>query len=94
MEVNPYAKQYERPRGTREDDILDDLSVAVELKLLPVLPTIRDVCRGYEWRFHQLKNGGENPKFCAVASLLELDIKQSWEKASLANFFCPLQDFV
>lgn len=36
--------------------ILDDLGVSEELKLLTVLPTIKQVIRGYNYRRYQLKS--------------------------------------
>ena len=72
---------------------LEDLSVMEELQTLSMLPTIREVCRGFEWRFNELKNGGANPRFIDVAEKLEADVRKTWEKASLSNVFLTSQRF-
>ena len=93
MEENQYAKYYSRPSGSRTMNVLEDLSVMEELQTLSMLPTIREVCRGFEWRFNELKNSGANPRFIDVTEKIEPDLRKTWEKASLSNVFLTSQRF-
>ena len=67
-------------------DIIAELSVIAELRKQNMLPIVKDVIMGYNFRFNQLKGvSNVNPKYVQVAELVEADVMLSWNFASLGN---------
>lgn len=67
-------------------NVLDELSIMEELRVMRALPTLKDVCRGFQWRQNELKTGKRphyRPPIKHVARLVEEDIKKTWR---FANF--------
>ena len=86
MSEDIYKRNFDRPFPRH--NILVELSVMEKLNQLWVLPTVKQVYQGFNWRYHDLKQGKGNnykPPLKDVISLLEADVKKSWAFASLGE---------
>ena len=58
MSEDIYKRNYDRP--SPRHNILAELSVMEKLNQLRVLPTVKQVYQGFNWRYHDLKQGKGN----------------------------------